>query len=119
MRKALLSVVLTVTLTFLPQVRSEERGVVVAGPAVHLPDPRGNWAVVVGVNQFEDQGIHPLSYAVAEAQSIAEELTQVDWLIPRDQLYLHISGGELEPTRGTFLSRLSLRLNTSRRTSSC
>ncbi|MBW7937688.1 MAG: hypothetical protein H3C63_02270, partial [Candidatus Omnitrophica bacterium] len=79
-------------------VQAEERGVVVEGPATHLPDSRGNWAVVVGVNKFKDQEVHPLSYAVPDAQSIAEELTRPEGLIPQDQIYLHTSGGQREPT---------------------
>ena len=87
-------------------VQAEERGVVVEGPATHLPDSRGNWAVVVGVNKFKDQEVHPLSYAVPDAQSIAEELTRPEGLIPQDQIYLHTSGGQREPTRGNILASI-------------
>jgi hypothetical protein len=88
---------------------SEEKRVVVEPLDSSLPDTQKNWAVIMGVNQFADDNVNQLSYAVADAESVYEELTKPGGLVPRKQAYLHVTGqeGKGAPTREDVLESIS------------
>lgn len=71
---------------------AEDRGVKLEA-AGSPPSPEGQaWSVVVGINEFDEEDVIPLSYAVADARAFFEEITRPDGLVKPSQAFLHISG---------------------------
>lgn len=71
---------------------AEDRGVKLEA-AGSPPSPEGQaWSVVVGINEFDEEDVIPLSYAVADARAFFEEITRPEGLVKPSQAFLHISG---------------------------
>lgn len=90
----------------LPSPADEEKALVIEPVGAALPDTHGNWAVVAGVDLFQDENVSPLAYAVADAKSIFEELTSPGGLVPPEQGYLLVTDGREKPTRENVLSAI-------------
>ncbi len=112
MWKVILPVICFIML-ILPPVWGDDRAVAVEGVHVSLPDTKGNWAIILGANEFDDEHVSPLSYAVADAESIFAELTQPGGLVPPTQAYLHTTGGKLKPTRKEILRSIDYAVKSS------
>ena len=64
-----------------------------------------NWLVAIGVNRFTDDGVSPLSYAVADAQAIHDFFTSTGY-VPDWQAYLLITDSpkaNFKPTKNNIL----------------
>jgi formylglycine-generating enzyme required for sulfatase activity len=106
MGKVRLSFALAVLWVLAIPAGGEDKAVVVEEAEGRLPNTSGNWAVVVGVDRFEDGNVIPLEYAVADAEAVYDELTKPDGLVPPSQAYLHISGGKNPPTKLRILKSI-------------
>lgn len=70
----------------------------------------GRWALVIGVNNYRDQGLVDLQFAVNDATRVAETLREMG-SYEADHLVLMVSGHpdpHLRPTRANILEQLAL-----------
>jgi hypothetical protein len=80
----------------------------VASAVAHLPPISKRWALIVGVDTYEDKQISPLYAASNDANALAEAFTKYAGF-PKDQVIVLASNqpAERQPTRGNVLLRLA------------
>ena len=80
------------------------------GAAQQAPPQR--WAIVIGINDYEDKGLEDLSEAVHDAQAVHDVLIGLPEGFPEENMTLLIDGNEKAPTRSNLIRYLtsSLRL---------
>lgn len=71
---------------------AEDRGVTLEGAGTPTSSGGQAWSVIVGINEFDEEDVIPLSYAVADARALYEEITHPDGLVKPSQAYLHVTG---------------------------
>lgn len=102
-------VITTALFPFHIDAQTNRREIKVKEPVVtHLAERSKRWALVIGINDYEDQQIPTLTGAVNDANAISKAL--IDYAgFPKDQVILLASDQPLErrPTRGNILQRLS------------
>ena len=73
-----------------------------------LPANAKRWALLIGVDQYEDSNITPLRGAANDAQSLKDALVKYAGFPPEQVVVLSTSGpAERQPTRTNILKRLS------------
>ena len=101
-------VVVTVAVSFaFTSFAAEQRGV--SGTATAPNAGAKKYAVIVGVNRYDDAGIGPLEFAVADAKAIHETLTSAPagFDAERAVLLTDDSAAERRPTRSNVLKFLN------------
>jgi len=104
-----LTVLATAILTFLPvNTYSQTRGESALRSVAKLPVSTKRFALVIGVDAYQDAGISNLRGASNDAKAIADALATYAGF-PSDQIILLTSEQptELQPTRGNIIRRLS------------
>jgi uncharacterized caspase-like protein len=88
--------------------RTTERGLTHPQNVGALPAHAKRWALLIGVDQYEDSNITPLRGAANDAQSLKETLIKYAGF-PSDQVIVLATGepAERQPTRKNVLKRLS------------
>jgi len=77
-------------------------------PVTTLPSSDRRWALVVGVDQYQDHQITPLIGAAADAHALADALVKVAGFEPDHVILLATDlPPERQPTKGNILVRLS------------
>jgi hypothetical protein len=71
-----------------------------------LPASPKRYALIIGVDEYDDEGIQPLRGAANDARRLAEALVRYAGF-PESQVFLLTTGGRERPTRGAILRRLS------------
>ena len=90
-----------------PAFGAQARGV---GKAVG-DSPATKYAIIIGINRYEDQGIGDLSYAVSDARAVYAALTGApDGFDPSHTVLLADDVPDARPTRANILRFLSARL---------
>jgi len=92
--------------------QKKERDLKTRLPINHLPGHSKRWAIVIGVDNYDDPQISPLTGAVNDAKAIRNALVQYAGF-PEDQVILLASDQPIErrPTRNNIIQRLSNILN--------
>ncbi len=77
--------------------------------STQLPPFAKRWALVIGIDEYQDESIDDLEGASNDAKTLADALTQYA-AFPREQVFLLSSGQSLErrPTRKNILKALSI-----------
>ncbi|MGH9761640.1 MAG: caspase family protein, partial [Blastocatellia bacterium] len=90
------------------------RGLAVrANDVTALPSSSKRWALVIGIDQYDDGDINPLSGAVKDSRSLRQALIK-DCGFPSDNVILLTSDShdrDLKPTRSNIIYRLSALAN--------
>lgn len=88
-----------------PQSGQSQRGVERLADAKASTRVGNRWALIVGVDQYQDRGISPLSGAVADARAIRDVLVAyADF--PESQALLLASDGTTKPTKAEIFGKL-------------
>jgi formylglycine-generating enzyme required for sulfatase activity len=105
---ALLSALVALPLLAPAEQQDPRRAVVVSQRVSQLPAKSKRWALIIGVDKYDDTQITPLVGAVNDAKLLSDALIQYA-AFPRDQVLLVASDQPLErrPTRGNILKWLS------------
>jgi hypothetical protein len=90
----------------LAQSRGDEGRAVRLAPVSELPARANRFALVIGVDQYDDPGIARLGGAANDARAIADAL-ETFCGFPPEQVFRLTSDGAERPTRGAILKRLS------------
>jgi uncharacterized caspase-like protein len=99
--------IFVVLLTFLT-VPAQERGLTHPEYVDALPANAKRWALLIGVDQYQDSNITPLRGAANDAQSLKDTLVKYAGFPPDQVIVLSTSEpGERQPTRTNVLKRLS------------
>ena len=105
-----LLVTLSAALAFLPVVGAHQQGgrLLTAQDIKQLPATAKRYALVIGVDEYQDTQISRLSGAANDAKALADALVRYAGF-PRDQVILLASDQphERQPNRGNILRRLS------------
>ena len=102
-------ITLSVVLALLPAVGAQQGGrLLTAQDIKQLPARAKRFALVIGVDEYQDTQISRLSGATNDAKALADALVRYAGF-PRDQVILLASDQptERQPTRGNILRRLS------------
>ena len=96
-----------VLLLFATAAISQERDVTVR-PRYQSSDGGAKWAVIVGVNQYEDSNIESLKYSVSDARALYDLLIHPDLGgFERENVILLTDDTEPKPTRTEILRALT------------
>ncbi len=88
--------------------QTQQRGQTVRPSMSQLPGADKRWAIVIGVDEYDDTAISRLSGAVNDAKALAEALkTHGGFREERVTLLASDQPRERRPTRGTILRRLT------------
>ena len=105
-RGLLIACLLAAAMVF-PALAAQVRGV--GGTVSDSPETK--YAIIIGINQYEDQGIGDLSYAVSDAKSVYAALTGApDGFDPSHTVLLADDVPDARPTRANILRFLNARL---------
>ena len=85
-----------------------DRGVTVSPKIERLPDRNGRYALVIGVDQYQDTSINPLYGASNDAEALADVLVRHAQFPPENVILLASSLPiERQPTRANILRQLA------------
>ena len=74
-----------------------------------LTDQR--WAIIIGINEYQDSGVGDLEYAVADAEGFSQTLTEIPGGVPVNNIMIltdKATDPKRLPTRSNIITQLSV-----------
>ena len=104
------NLLITIAILLIATTAIAERGMRVKDEGI-TPDGSNKWALIIGVDKFDDPNIGTLRYTISDAEALHKTLTTIPNGFPEKNVILMTSNADDEsylPTRSKIIAMLTL-----------